>query len=198
MPVLSFRRVRDAASHLPWLTALIEACSILDRGVAQAVSGSRRTPACGPGCHACCSQRIPISTIEAQGVRWYALSHLRGDTALAVGQALLAQRQEPCPFLVDGVCTVYPLRPLACREYIVFGAPCQPGERPDQTRPHDVLPLPRIAQLQAFTVLLPFYGVKDDVARDAALQNRLVLRDTRVLQQLDWQGLGAALCGNSH
>lgn len=198
MPVLSFRRVREAAPRLPWLTALIEACSILDRGVARGVAASGRTPSCCAGCHACCSQLIPISTIETLGLRWFALSHLRGDMALAVGRALLAQRQEPCPFLVDGVCAVYPLRPLACREYIVFGSPCLAGERPDVSRPHDVLPLPRIAQLQAFTVLLPFYGVMGSDAREAALQNRLVLRDTRLLQQLDWQGLGAALCGNNH
>ena len=108
------------------------------------------------------------------------------------------QRQAPCPFLVDGACAVYPMRPLACREYIVFNQPCRLGERPEQTRPLDVLPLARTAQLQAFTVLLPFYGVREDTARDAALQNRLVLRDTRILQQLDWQGLGATLCGNSH
>lgn len=198
MPVLSLRRVREAAPRLPWLTALIEACSILDQGVARAIAGSGRAPACGPGCHACCSQLIPVSTIEVQGLRWFALSHLRGNAALTVGQALLTERQEPCPFLVEGACSVYPLRPLACREYIVFHAPCHPGERPDQTRPCDVLPLPRIAQLQAFTVLLPFYGVRDGDAREAALQNRLVLRDTRILQHLDWQGLGAALCGNSH
>lgn len=195
MPVLSLRRVREAAPRLPWLTALIEAGSILDRGVARAIAGSGRAPACGPGCHACCSQPIPISTIEAQGLRWFALSHLRGDLANVVGTALALQRQSPCPFLVDGACAVYPLRPLACREYIVFNTPCRPGERPDQTRPRDVLPLPRIAQLQAFSALLPFYGVKDDAARQAALQNRLVLHDTRILQQLDWQGLGAALCG---
>ena len=195
MPVLSLRRVRDAAPRLPWLTALIEACAILDRGVNRAIAASGRTPACGPGCHACCSQPIPISTIEAQGLRWFALSHLRGDAAQAVGEALLRQRQAPCPFLLDGACAAYPLRPLACREYIVFHKPCLPGERPDQTRPKDVLPLPRTAQLQAFTVLLPFYGARGDAARNAALQSRLVLRDTRVLQQLDWQGLGAALCG---
>jgi hypothetical protein len=198
MPVLSLRRVRDAAPRLPWLTALIEAGSIIDRGVDRAVAASGRVPACRSGCHACCSQPIPVSTIEAQGVRWFALSHLVGDLARRVGEALMMQRQDPCPFLADGVCAVYPLRPLACREYIVFNQPCRLGERPDQTRPHDVLPLARTAQLQAFTVLLPFYGVRDDTTRDAALQNRVVLRDTRVLQQLDWQGLGAALCGNSH
>lgn len=195
MSVLSLRRVREAAPRLPWLTALIEAGSIIDHGVDRAVALSGRVPACHAGCHACCSQPIPVSTIEIQGLRWFALSHLSGDLAKRVGEALTMQRQAPCPFLMDGACAVYPMRPLACREYIVFSQPCRLGERPEQTRPHDVLPLARTAQLQAFTVLLPFYGVRGGAARDEALQNRLVLRDTRVLQQLDWQGLGAALCG---
>ncbi|EKO37623.1 MAG: putative Fe-S oxidoreductase [Solidesulfovibrio magneticus str. Maddingley MBC34] len=195
MPVLSLRRVRDAAPRLPWLTALIEAGSIIDQGVDRAVALSGRVPACRAGCHACCSQPIPVSTIETQGLRWFALSHLNGDLARKVGEALTMQRQAPCPFLVDGACAVYPMRPLACREYIVFNQPCRLGERPEQTRPLDVLPLARTAQLQAFTVLLPFYGVRGGAARDEALQNRLVLRDTRILQQLDWQGLGSALCG---
>ena len=195
MSVLSLRRVREAAPRLPWLTALIEAGSIIDHGVDRAVALSGRVPACRAGCHACCSQPIPVSTIETQGLRWFALSHLSGDLARKVGEALTMQRQAPCPFLVDGACAVYPMRPLACREYIVFNQPCRLGERPEQTRPLDVLPLARTAQLQAFTVLLPFYGVRGGAARDEALQNRLVLRDTRILQQLDWQGLGSALCG---
>ena len=198
MSVLSLRRLRDAARHLPWLTSLLEACSILDRGVARAVAASGRVPSCRAGCHSCCSQPIPISTIEALGLRWFAVSHLYGETALAVGRALMAGRQESCPFLVKGACAVYPLRPLACREYVVLGAACLAGEQPDVTRPHDVLPLPRTAQLQAFSVLLPFYGVRDDADKNAALKNRLVLRDSRVLQHLDWQGLGATLCANNH
>ena len=29
----------------------------------------------------------------------------------------------PCPFLEDGACSIYPIRPFACREYLVTSAP---------------------------------------------------------------------------
>jgi len=29
----------------------------------------------------------------------------------------------PCPFLEDGACSIYPIRPFACREYLVVSAP---------------------------------------------------------------------------
>jgi hypothetical protein len=195
MPVLSLRRVRVAAPKLPWLTALIEAYAILDRGVARALAVAARPPACHPGCQACCHQAIPVSTIEAQGLRWFALTHLAGGEALAVGRALCQGRESPCPFLVAGVCAVYPLRPMACREYVVFGRPCRPGERPDVERPGDLLPLPRTAQMQAMATLLPFYGIQGDQARREALKSRLLFRDSRLLQQLDWSGLAEVLLG---
>ena len=35
-----------------------------------------------------------------------------------------------CPFLHEGRCAVYPVRPMACRRYIVYGAPCARGRIP--------------------------------------------------------------------
>jgi hypothetical protein len=189
-------RFREACARLPWLGALLEAYAVLDAGIAEAVDAASRQPACQAGCHACCLQPIPVSSLEVQGLRWFALTHLSGRPARAVGAALLLPPAGPgagCPFLVDGACSVYALRPMACREYVVFGRACQPGERPDDTRPLDVLPLPRLAQRRAFAMLLPHYGVTGPEAVEAALRDRMVLKDTRILRGHDWSGLATAL-----
>ncbi|OLN25148.1 protein of unknown function UPF0153 [Desulfovibrio sp. DV] len=188
--------VREGCSQMPWLGALLEAYAILDAGIARAVAADTRQPACRAGCHACCLQPIPVSSLEVQGLRWFALTHLSARPARLVGAALLLPPAEPglaCPFLVDGACSVYALRPMACREYIVFGRPCQPGERPEESRPGDILALPEAAQRRAFATLLPHYGVAGPEATVAALRDLMVLKDTRILRGHDWSGLATAL-----
>ena len=196
MVTVSSHLVREACSRLPWLGALLEAYAILDAGIARAVAADPRQRACRVGCHACCLQPIPVSTLEVQGLRWFALTHLSGRPARLAGAALLPQPDGPgvaCPFLVDGACSVYALRPMACREYVVFGRPCQPGERPEESRPGDILTLPKAAQRRAFATLLPHYGVAGPEAAAAALRERMVLKDTRILRGHDWSGLATAL-----
>ena len=51
------------------------------------------------------SKKILGSTQVSQLGRWYAALKL------------------PCPFLSDGLCTIYEQRPTACREHIVTGSP---------------------------------------------------------------------------
>lgn len=106
------------------------------------LTGERET-ACGPGCAACCRDRVQLTTLEARLL----VDHLRrigrddlrerlaGPAATAaprpawslnaLARMCLAQQEPPsepdpppartCPFLVDNLCLVYATRPLACR-----------------------------------------------------------------------------------
>ena len=98
-----------------------------------------------------------------------------------------------CPFLVEGQCAGYALRPMACREFVVFGRTCLLGEEPHRTRPGDMLPLPVAAQREAFRRMLPYYGLTDPAMCEAALRDRLILRDTALLQGRDWGWLARCL-----
>jgi len=186
-------------ARFPWLTSLLDAYAVLDAGIARALADSGRKAACRTGCFACCLQRIPASTLEVLGIKWFVLDRLEAGKKRALARALrLPPEEKKCPFLLDGACAVYPARPMACREFIVLGRSCLRGELPDQTRPGDVLPLPVYAQQEAFSLLLPFYP---RVAGEAAAMSRpgsVVLRDTGVLQDVDWSGLADALVGKIH
>lgn len=173
-----------------WLPLLLDAYAVLDAGLAAAVAASGRQPACRAGCTACCSQPIPASSLEVLGLTWYVYRHSRGRRRRALRQSLDAAREGmPCPFLVEDACAAYALRPMACREFVVFDRPCRPGEQPVTSRLQDVLPLPVAAQRRAFWHMLPYYGVSDLGLRETALCDKLILRDTEILQGRDWSWL---------
>ena len=109
-------------------------CAAIDAlvalGEADAAAGDRRT-ACSKGCSYCCHMRVVVTapevlrivafvedtfSVEEQAAlarRVAATDELtRGMTDEAWGEARL-----PCPLLVAGECSVYPVRPLDCRAY---------------------------------------------------------------------------------
>lgn len=186
------RRYPEAEGRLPWLASLLNAYAVLDAGIARAVAEDGRVLACRTGCFTCCLQPIPASTLEVLGLKWFALERLARGERRALGRSL-RRGGAACPFLVDGACAAYALRPMACREFVLFGRPCLRGERPELTRARDLLALPVTAQLEAFTLLLPHYGEGQAGEGGTKSQARLVLRDTEALQSTDWSGLAGAL-----
>lgn len=89
--------------------------------------------ACKNGCAACCHMNVMISALEAKhieaatGKPRVALSESRShDLAEFSGQ--------PCPFLRGSSCSIYDVRPFACRKHVSFDTTsywCQP-ERSNQ------------------------------------------------------------------
>ena len=190
----SFRvRFPEAEARLPWLASLLDAYAVLDAGIARAVAEGGRQPACRAGCVACCSNAIPASTLELLGLKWFALERLTAPVRRELIRSLRHVRPGRCPFLLGAVCPVYPLRPMACREFVVFGRRCSAGEQPCLTRPHDQLPLPAAAQREAFSLLAPHYAARAVMEGHGAEDRRVVLGDTRLLQEEDWSGFCAAL-----
>ncbi|MTD34191.1 YkgJ family cysteine cluster protein [Paludibacterium denitrificans] len=75
--------------------------------------------ACGKGCSACCHMNVMVSQLEValiekevgarpaplQGSRVHNLETFNGV---------------PCPFLTDGACSIYEVRPFACRKHMNF------------------------------------------------------------------------------
>jgi Fe-S-cluster containining protein len=84
--------------------------------------------ACKKGCAACCHMNVTISAIEAKHI----------ETATGKARAALSESRthdlaefsgKPCPFLKDSSCSIYDVRPFACRQHVSFDTTnywCQP------------------------------------------------------------------------
>ena len=183
---------------LPGMGLLLDAYAIVDSGVAEALAHGGQKPACGTNCYQCCLQPIPATTLEILGLRMFMHPEFAQELEPKTRQALIASFAQfrggaasigaACPFLYKGCCAVYPVRPLACRRFIVFGNPCQQGEDPTHTRPQQVLQPGQDLLQAALRLTLPWYqGQYPLPAKPSAVESQAFFRNvTTVLQAVPW------------
>ncbi len=179
----------------PWLPMLLDAYSVVDKGVAKAIESEQakgRKPACGKGCSNCCKTHrdIPVYPLELVGISWYATEKITNPLReMLAGQLQNHRMQDPCPFLVKKGCSVHPMRPVACRQFNVFRTQCAEGEDAYYTRREDVLlPVKKYVD-QAFFIMLPFYGVEKESERIKVVESGSMHKMVRVMQTCNWKSL---------
>ncbi len=189
---LSFKS--DELKH-PWLSILLDAYYIIDKGIADAIrieAKKRRKVACAKGCASCCSTHrdIPVYPLELVGISWYVIEKITGTKRdLLKKQLQFYIQNEPCPFLIDNACSVHPLRPIACRQFIVFDRRCTEGEDPYYTRREDVLSPIKSYTDKAFFIMLPFYGVENESERWKIIERGSMHSMVKLIQTCNWKSL---------
>jgi len=184
----------DENKH-PWLPLLLDACFIVDKGIDEAVRTAfkkGRKLACSKGCSNCCKthQTIPVYPLELVGLSWYVIEKITGPERDIIKTQLRNYKEnDPCPFLVNGACSVHPMRPVACRQFNVFGTPCAEGEDPYYTRREDVLSPIKQYTDRAFFIMLPFYGVEDENERWRIIESGAVHQVVKLMQTCNWKSL---------
>ncbi len=180
----------------PWLPLLLDAFAVIDKGVSSAIQEHEKKfktkLACKKGCGSCCRTHsdIPLYPLEMVGIYWYTIEKLGQPSRGILKKQLLDHRKgRSCPFQVDNACAIHAFRPIACRQFNVFAAPCTEGEDPYYTRRKNVLtPSEKFTNL-AIMAMLPFYGVTDEAAKAHAVKSGLIHTQARVLQTCDWKEL---------
>ncbi|MBF0553813.1 MAG: YkgJ family cysteine cluster protein [Nitrospirae bacterium] len=193
-------RFPESEQRLPWLSMLLDACAIIDKGTAHAIKKEikrRKSPlACKKNCDSCCRTHtdIPIYPHEMAGIYWYAAEQME-QTVRAVlrGRILTPPTDASCPFLIDASCSIHPIRPAACRQFNVFNKPCAEGEDPFFTRRADVLTPIREYIDKAFYTVLPFYGVTGEAERNKAIESKILHTQAKNLKSLKWLTLVKAM-----
>lgn len=135
---------RDATGKLralPAGTAVVRFITALHQGIDRVVNNAAQhgvAVACAAGCSHCCSAQVAVLPVEALLIA----QALRELDAAALGEvvqrlqahaAALAQtspsaawnQRPPCAFLEHGLCSIYAVRPAACRKaHSLDVAPC--------------------------------------------------------------------------
>lgn len=180
---------------LSWLKLLLDAYYIVDKGVAKAIDAEQRKgrkPACAKGCSNCCSTHkdIPVYPLEIVGISWYAAGKIKGPLREVLKTQLdNFKKSSSCPFLVEGVCSIHPVRPMACRQFNVFDKPCEEGEDPYYTRRGDVMDPVKKHVDQAFFIMLPYYGVEKETERVKVVETGGFHKLAKELQVCNWMEL---------
>ena len=197
------RRVRfpEDEKRIPWLPLLLDAYALADTGVAIAIRDEEKKRkqklACGKGCGNCCEHQkdLPLYPHELVGIYWYATEKLAPQLRDALKGRLVGHTPDaPCPFLIDGSCSIHPLRPIGCRQFNVFNVPCALGEDPYYTRRDDVLAPIADYTDRAFAAVAPFYSTKAE--GDPAKVVRHIRSQIMNLQTVDWRKLAALIDKN--
>ncbi len=178
-----------------WLSMLLDAYFITDQGVAEGIELMRRKGhqlACAKGCSSCCvtHRSIPAYPIELVGITWYVVEKLMDPMRSHLQIRLQQHRKgDPCAFLVDGICSIHLLRPMACRQFNVFNRICEEGEDAYYTRRHEVLtPLKKYTN-KAFMATMPFYGERSRAEYRKIVENGMMHVAAKDMQQCNWQSL---------
>lgn len=186
-------KFKEHEEKYEWLPMLLQAYYQNDLGTYQEMQGllSKVTAkiACQKGCYKCCiNQTVPITQIELMGISWYVsegISDLNLKEKLH-SQMIQHKNNQACPFLLNGECAIYPLRPIACREFHVLRNPCASGEDVLLTRPGDIWGPSRAIGRKTATKLLPFYGFKKPREIEMAFEAGFIHENTQNMHLIDW------------
>lgn len=178
-----------------WLPILLDTYAICDEGLRQEIAAEveRRgvAVACSKGCDTCCRrQDIPVSTPEFLGMAWYVAEILDNDVRDELLKSFVPPGQTTqCPFLKDKACSIYPARPLACREFVVYRRACAVDEDPFFTRPEDMHPTTPDRRLQVALRFLdsPVYRLSTKKKKIAAYHKGVMYRFIPGMHEIDWR-----------
>ncbi len=112
------------------------------------------------------------------GISWY-VSEIITDSAIRnILKVQMKNHKDKlsCPFLVNKECSIYPLRPIACREFHIIGKPCTAGEDPIKSRQEDIWTPSRNVARKTAMELLRFFGFKTEKERLDAMKTDIFTR----------------------
>jgi len=183
----------SSESQYDWLPDLLDAYQIVDAGIVVELDfqerKTRRKSACTKGCYACClNPSVPINKVELMGINWY-MSEITDDNIYArvFKQLKCHTESTACPFLLDKICSIYPVRPIACRMFYVYEKPCAEFEHVNETRPDDILHTSNVdVAWMVSQKLMPHLGITDKKVQREMFIDGYMFKNTRQMHTFDW------------
>ena len=180
-----------------WLTILLDAYAISDQFMSDDIRTEEKRRgikvACHKGCSECCSRPdIPMNEIEFRGISWYVTEIAKPTLQNRLKPRLVQHfKTTICPFLLDEICSIYPVRPLACRDFVVYGEACDKDEDPYLTRREDIhLPNTDMGYHVAMRLLDgDMFGFSSQTEKEQAFHAGIIVAKSTPMHEGNWQYL---------
>ncbi|MCH7973750.1 MAG: YkgJ family cysteine cluster protein [Bacteroidetes bacterium] len=191
------RKKYDDEKKYSWLSILLDSYAINDYQInlfgRREEQSKRLKIVCHKGCSNCCKNpMVPILDLIRKGISWYISEIMDYNTQEKIKVNISnMQKSTVCPFLVNDVCSIYEVRPLACRTFNVFKKICELNEDPFKTRPNEVLaPNSTIARKVAMRFLdYEPYQLKSKKEKEEAFENRIMVETKNFIHNIDWNNI---------
>ena len=186
----------DIQKKDPILWEVLKAAVFLDKYLADTLAREKRPLACHAGCGACCHQPIPLTLAELLAIKSFLrLAGMRQPLASSAKERGedKGKTSSTCMFLHEDSCSIYPVRPFACRRYLVFNRPCVMGEDAASSRPQDMLISSQKILFDALCLTLPGYRLLERptpqvVTREFFTRNTFIMHDLPLLGEKSCPG----------
>lgn len=135
-----YDRLKSAKQIKDIMKAVVEYHKLNDLNCHEYVASNKIAIVCRQGCAYCCNLKVDVGPHEAFLIAKYIAEHFSAEKRSQIVNALethvlrLSKITEndhfsinaPCPLLSGSTCSVYPVRPFACRSYYSLGvSSCQ-------------------------------------------------------------------------
>lgn len=186
----------DLQKKEPILWEVLKAAVFLDKYLANALAREARPLACHAGCGACCHQPIPLTLAELLAIksflRFAGMRQVLASSAKGKDEDK-EKNSSTCMFLQENSCSIYPVRPFACRRYLVFNRPCLMGEDAASSRPQDMLISSQKILFDVLCLTLPVYHLLERptpqvVTREFFTRNTFIMHDLPLLGEKSCPG----------
>ncbi|MFC1866498.1 YkgJ family cysteine cluster protein [Chloroflexota bacterium] len=188
-------KYQDAEARFDWLSPLLDTYHAINGGISIELKAEelnrKEDVACHEGCNNCCLRpTAPISQPELWGILWYAKEELAGNIRETVDKQVMKYSQTgQCPFLVNAGCSIYPVRPIACRLIFVFGIPCKPDDDIHIARRKDLWHPSREIVGQALMFILPLFGITGKREKIKAFEEGYLVSASKPMNNIPWENL---------
>lgn len=138
-----------------------------------------KAPACRQGCDACCHNLIQVRPLFAILAVDYVRATFSAEQLRALSERLGSARAPHCPFLAEGLCSIYAARPMVCRGYYSFDAAlCAQGKACEKDLGYQGEGAHALHQLMVFLLVLE--RRLEAVEADCGLESGPVFLDNAV------------------
>jgi len=146
---------------------------------------------CKKGCFNCCLRpEINVNELEIMGISWFIHERLDSEIKSILRRQINYHRESAkCPFLINSICSIYPMRPITCRMFYVFNSTCKTNEDVSITRPNDIWTHSIEVGKMASNHMLTYFGFTTSKEKQTAFNDGYIYKKSKLMYTIHLESI---------